>query len=65
MDALQTLNLISSRSDAKRIIKSGGVKINDTKATLEKLSLKEFLKENNEIKIVVGKKKFGIIKVLK
>lgn len=65
IDALDQLSLISSRSDAKRIIKSGGIKINDIKVSSQELFLKKYIKNNKELKIVVGKKKFGIIKLLK
>ena len=65
IDALVQLKLISSRSDAKRIIKSGGVKINDIKLSSQDYSLKNYIKDNIDLKIVVGKKKIGILKLLK
>ena len=61
LDALDKLSLTLSRSDSKRIIKSGGVKINDIKVTLQEYSLKNFINDNKDLKIVVGKKKIGII----
>ena len=64
IDALDQLDLITSRSEAKRIIKSGGVKINDIKVSPQEYSLKNFIKDNKDLKIVVGKKKIGIIKLL-
>ena len=63
IDALDKLKLVKSRSDAKRIIKSGGVKVNDLTYKEEQYSLTKFTK-NKEIKITVGKKKIGILKIL-
>ncbi|PPR46456.1 MAG: Tyrosine--tRNA ligase 1 [Alphaproteobacteria bacterium MarineAlpha5_Bin9] len=62
VDIIETLSLVKSRSEAKRVIKSGGVKINDIKINQLNNSLKEFAKKN-EIKISVGKKKIGFIKL--
>ena len=64
IDALEKLSLISSRNDAKRIIKSGGVKINDIKVSPQEFSLKKFI-NNKNLKIIVGKKKIGIINIIK
>ncbi len=63
VDALDKLSLTSSRNDAKRIIKSGGVKINDVKVQPQEYSLKKFV-HNKSLKIVVGKKKIGIINII-
>ena len=62
IDALESLDLVKSRSDAKRIIKSGGVKVNDSTFTNGKYSLSKYI-DNKEIKISVGKNKIGIIKI--
>ena len=56
LDAIEKLNLVSSRSEIKRLIKSDGIKINDKIYKNSDLSLKEF-SELKEIKITVGKKK--------
>ena len=64
IDALDQLGLVKSRSDAKRIIKSGGVKINNSLASNKEYSLKNFIGNSNNIKIIVGKKKIGIIKII-
>ena len=64
IDALESLKLVKSRSDAKRIIKSHGVKINNSNFIDKEFSLNKYAKKNNEIKINVGKKKVGIIKVI-
>ena len=65
IEALDQLGLTSSRSDSKRIIKSGGVKINDIKVPAQEHSLKNFVDDNKDLKIIVGKKKIGVIKILK
>ena len=64
IDALDQLGLTSSRGDAKRTIKSGGVKINDIKVSPQEYSLKKYINNNKDLKIVVGKKKIGIIILL-
>ena len=62
IDALEKLKLVKSRSDAKRIIKSKGVKVNNTTYVDKNLSLINFIDSSN-IKISVGKKKIGLIKL--
>ena len=47
----------------KRLIKSNGVKVNDILYNNSSFSLKEF-SDLNEMKITVGKKKIGIIKII-
>ena len=58
----QTIHLIKF-SEIKRLIKSDGVKINDKLFKNNDLSLKEYA-ELKEIKIAVGKKKIGILKII-
>jgi tyrosyl-tRNA synthetase len=62
LDAIEKLNLTKSRSDTKRLIKSKGIKINDEIYNSENLSLESYLKFQN-IKISVGKKNIGIVKI--
>ncbi|MDC1060128.1 tyrosine--tRNA ligase [Alphaproteobacteria bacterium] len=62
LDAIEKLNLTKSRSDTKRLIKSKGIKINDKIYDSENLSLQSYLKLSN-IKITVGKKNIGILKI--
>ena len=62
LDAIEKLNLVKSRSEIKRLIKSNGVRINDKLYKSNDLSLKEY-SELNEIKITIGKKKIGILKI--
>ena len=64
IDALENLNLVKSRSDAKRIIKSNGVKINDIIFNDDHFSLNKYAIKNSKIKVTIGKKKVGIIKVI-
>ena len=47
------------------MIKSKGIKINDITVSNEEFSLKNYIHNNEDLKIVVGKKKIGIIKLLK
>ena len=63
LDAIEKLNLVKSRSEIKRLIKSDGVKVNDQVYKNSSLSLKEYL-GSKEIKISIGKKKIGILKIL-
>ena len=63
VDAIEKLELVKSRSEIKRLIKSDGVKVNDELYKNIYLSLKEYA-ELKEIKISVGKKKIGILKIL-
>ena len=64
LDAIEKLQLVKSRSETKRLMKSNGIKINDENYNLSDFSLSSFVSKK-EIKISVGKKKIGIIKVIK
>ena len=64
IDAIEKLELIKSRSETKRIITSNGVKVNDINYSLNSFSLSNFA-NSKEIKITIGKKKIGIIKIIK
>ncbi len=61
--AVEKLKLVKSRSEIKRLIKSNGVKVNDELYKNSNLSLEQF-SELKEIKISIGKKKIGILKIL-
>jgi len=63
LDAIEKLNLSKSRSNTKRLIKSKGVKINDVIFSSPNLSLQMYSKKS-EIKISVGKKNVGILKII-
>jgi len=62
IDAIQNLNLVESRSEIKRLIKSKGIKVNDLNYEEDNFSLSKFAK-NKEIKIAIGKKRIGIIRL--
>ncbi len=62
LDAIEKLNLVKTRSETKRLIKSNGVKVNDILYNNSNYSLKEF-SDLKEIKIAIGKKKIGIVKI--
>ena len=64
LDALEKLNLSKSRSDTKRLIKSHGIRINEEIYNSNDLSLNVYANES-EIKISVGKKNIGILKIKK
>ena len=63
LDAIEKLELANSRSEVKRLIKSDGIKVNDKLYKNNDLSLKEY-SALKEIKIAVGKKKIGILKII-
>ena len=62
IDAVEKLKLIKSRSEIKRLIKSDGIKVNDKNYNEDNFSLSSYADEK-EIKISVGKKKIGILKI--
>ena len=63
IDAVEKLNLVNSRSEIKRLIKSKGIKINDVVYDEKDFSLDKYV-SLKEIKISVGKKKIGILKLM-
>ncbi len=63
IDAIEQLYLSESRSETKRLIKSNGIKINNEIYNQNDFSLKNFI-NNKELKISVGKKKIGIIRII-
>ena len=64
LDAIEKLNLSKSRSDTKRLIQSKGIKVNNEVFLSPDLSLKAYYKLS-EIKLSVGKKNIGILKIKK
>ncbi len=62
LDAIEKLNLVKSRSEIKRLIKSDGVKVNDQLYEGNQFSLKKY-SDLKELKISIGKKKIGILKL--
>ena len=63
IDAIEKLELVKSRSEIKRLIKSDGIKVNDEIYCEDNFSLSKF-KSENELKISVGKKKIGKIIII-
>jgi len=63
LDAVEKLQLVKSRSEAKRLIKSDGIKVNDKNYNNSDFSLSSYISKK-EIKISVGKKKIGVIKII-
>ena len=63
LDAIEKLELVKSRSEIKRLIKSNGVRVNDKLYQNSNFSLNEYT-GSKEIKISIGKKKIGILKIL-
>ena len=64
VDAIEKLGLVKSRSETKRLIKSNGIKIDDKNYKENDFSLSKHI-SNNQIKISIGKKKIGILKIIK
>ena len=63
IDSIEKLQLVKSRSEIKRLIKSNGIRINDKIYRNDNFSLKEY-SNLKQIKITIGKKKIGIINVI-
>ena len=64
LDAIESLNLVKSRSETKRLIKSNGIKVDDENYKNNNFSLSEYATKK-EIKISIGKKNIGILKIKK
>lgn len=64
LDAIESLNLVKSRSETKRLIKSKGIKIDNKIYKNNDFSLSEY-SLRKEIKISIGKKNIGILKIKK
>lgn len=63
-DILIKINLSNSMSESKRLIISGAVKINNERVNNKDFYFKKInLKSKDEIKISVGKKRFGLLKI--
>ena len=61
-DALANINLALSKSDAKRLVEQGGVRVGDTLIKDHQQSFKSLLKEEETL-IQVGKRRFVKIKI--
>jgi len=63
LDAIEKLDLLKSRSETKRLIKSNGIKVDNIIYNENNFSLEKY-SDKKEIKISVGKKKVGILKII-
>ena len=63
LDAIEKLDLLKSRSETKRLIKSNGIKVDNIIYNENNFSLEKY-SDKKEIKISVGKKKIGILKII-
>ena len=63
IDAIEKLELVNSRSEIKRLLKSNGIKVNDENYSLDNFSLSNYTKKN-KIKLSVGRKKVGLINII-
>tara|TARA_B110000014_G_scaffold237044_1_gene202726 strand:- start:558 stop:1811 length:1254 start_codon:yes stop_codon:yes gene_type:complete len=65
IDILIKLDFLKSRGEAKRLIKGGGVKINDRQIIdINSTISKKHFNKTDIAKITCGKKKFGLIKII-
>ena len=61
LDVFVNIGFCSSKGEARRLIKQGGLKLNDKSITDENYHLSEDDFSSQQAKIALGKKKFGII----
>ncbi|HCU59215.1 MAG TPA: tyrosine--tRNA ligase, partial [Alphaproteobacteria bacterium] len=62
LDAFLNIGFVSSKGEARRLIKQAGLKINDKAVTDENYIITAKDIENGEVKLSQGKKKHGLIK---
>ena len=62
LDVFVNIGFCSSKGEARRLIKQGGLKLNDKAVTDENYRLSSVDMSDGQAKIALGKKKFGIIK---
>lgn len=63
LDAVVEIGWCASKGEVRRLIKQGGIKINDQTVTDENYRFSSVDVCNSQIKIAQGKKKFGLIKI--
>jgi tyrosyl-tRNA synthetase len=56
--------LVASNGEARRQVKSGGLKVNDTSVTNERMLLNETMLQDGVIKLSLGKKKHVLLKAV-
>jgi tyrosyl-tRNA synthetase len=62
VDVMMLLHMVQSRSDAKRMIIQGGVKINDQTITDVNHKIQQPLDQGDCVTVTCGKKKHGLVK---
>ena len=65
LDLFVKLDLTKSKGEARRLIKGGGAKLNDTKIDDENLVVTKADFVSGEAKLSAGKKKHGIVELAK
>ncbi len=63
LDSFVAIGFCASKGEARRLIKQGGIKLNDKTVTDENYRLSAADLVDGQAKIALGKKKFGIIKL--
>ena len=63
LDAFVNIGFCASKGEARRLIKQGGLKLNDKAILDENYRLSSVDMLDGQAKIAMGKKKFGIIKL--
>ncbi len=63
LDAFVGIGFCASKGEARRLIKQGGLKLNDKPVVDENYRLSVSDQSDGQIKIALGKKKFGVIKL--
>ena len=62
LDAFLQIGFVASKGEARRLIKQGGLKLNDATITDENYVIKAADYVNGEVKLSQGKKKHGLLK---
>lgn len=63
LDAIVEIGWCASKGEVRRLIKQGGIKVNDKTVTDENYRFSSADVCDNQIKIAQGKKKYGLIKI--
>jgi tyrosyl-tRNA synthetase len=64
LDLIQRLGLAPSKSEARRLIRGGGAKLNDHKIDDENLTVKKDAAVGGVIKLSAGKKRIAVVRVV-
>ena len=63
LDAFLQLGFVASKGEARRLIKQGGLKLNDQTITDENYVISETDLLDGQVKLSQGKKKHGLLKM--